>query len=71
MATNRYNSEIGIVDSSGNLNIIYPSTRATNVAYKSTNVDTVLTNLVNSISKIDVLSSDPSNPAVGYMWITS
>ena len=31
----------------------------------------VLTNLVNSISKIDVLSSDPSNPAVGYMWIKS
>ena len=48
MATNKYNSEIGIVDSSGNLNIIYPITRATNVAYKSTNVDTVLTSLSNN-----------------------
>ena len=48
MATTYNNAQIGVVDASGNLNVIYPITKATNVAYKSTNVDTVLTSLSNN-----------------------
>ena len=48
MATTYNNAQIGVVDASGNLNVIYPITKATNVAYKSTNVDVALTSLTNN-----------------------
>lgn len=35
MATNYYNVEMGVVDSSGNVNVIYPVTTAANVAVAS------------------------------------
>ena len=54
MATTYNNAQIGVVDASGNLNVIYPITKATNVAYKSTNVDAKLTSLQ---SAVDTLNS--------------
>ena len=57
MATTYNNAQIGVVDASGNLNVIYPITKATNVAYKSTSVDEQLTSLQ---SAVDTLKSDLS-----------
>ena len=57
MATTYNNAQIGVVDASGNLNVIYPITKATNVAYKSTNVDAKLTSLQ---SAVDTLNSNLS-----------
>ena len=54
MATTYNNAQIGVVDASGNLNVIYPITKATNVAYKSTSVDAKLTSLQ---SAVDTLNS--------------
>ena len=58
MATTYNNAQIGIVDANGNLNVIYPITKATNVAYKSTSVDAELTSLQ---SAVDTLKSNLSN----------
>ncbi len=55
MATTYNNAQIGVVDASGHLNVIYPITKATNVAYKSTNVDAKLTSLQ---SAVDTLNSN-------------
>lgn len=55
MATTYNNAQIGVVDASGNLNVIYPITKATNVAYKSTSVDAKLTSLQ---SAVDTLNSN-------------
>ena len=57
MATTYNNAQIGVVDASGNLNVIYPITKARNVAYKSTNVDEQLTSLQ---SAVDTLNSNLS-----------
>ena len=63
MATTYNNAQIGVVDASGNLNVIYPITKATNVAYKSTNVDAKLTSLQ---SAVDTLNSKITDSG----WIT-
>lgn len=41
MATNYYNAQIGVVDASGNVNVIYPITKAANVDLVATSYSTV------------------------------
>ena len=53
MATTYNNAQIGVVDASGNLNVIYPITKATNVAYKSTSVDEKLTSLQSAVDTLN------------------
>ena len=59
MATNYYNAQIGVVDASGNVNVIYPITKATNVDVTSANyggssattvLQTALNNLASALS---------------------
>ena len=82
MATTYNNAQIGVVDASGNLNVIYPITKATNVAYKSTNVDAKLTSLQSAVdtlnsnkafssSKIFRLNEDKSDSKSGGVNVSS
>lgn len=54
MATNYYNAQIGVVDASGNVNVIYPITKASNVdvtskVYGSGSATTVLQTALDNI----------------------
>ena len=59
MATNYYNAQIGVVDASGNVNVIYPITKADNVDVTSANyggssattvLQTALNNLASAVT---------------------
>ena len=59
MATNYYNAQIGVVDASGNVNVIYPITKADNVDVTSANyggssattvLQTALNNLASAVA---------------------
>lgn len=55
MATNYYNAQIGVVDTSGNVNVIYPITKSTNVdvtsaTYGGSSNTTVLQTALNNLT---------------------
>lgn len=67
MATNYYNVEMGVVDASGNLNVIYPVTTANNVAVGTNETLASRLNTINSninsralLKKVTVSSIDRS-----------
>lgn len=68
MATNYYNVEMGVVDASGNLNVIYPVTTANNVAVGTNETLASRLNTINSninsralLKKVTVSSINKSN----------
>ena len=68
MATNYYNVEMGVVDASGNLNVIYPVTTANNVAVGTNETLASRLNTINSnINALNTLIHDISSEFTGSM----
>ena len=66
MATNYYNVEMGVVDASGNLNVIYPVTTANNVAVGTNETLASRLNTINSnINALNTLIHDISSEFTG------
>lgn len=79
MATNYYNVEMGVVDASGNLNVIYPVTTANNVAVGTnetlaSRLNTINSNINKKQNTIDYTSTTKGvwggNDKVGNVHIT-
>ena len=71
MATNYYNVEMGVVDASGNLNVIYPVTTANNVAVGTNETLASRLNTINSNINKKQNMINLSSSSNNYYRITS